>query len=101
MMKHFFVILIGCLWLAIPLFAQSNKLIRELESKRGALQKQISETESILKDTKKDVGSQFTFYRFHVIIDSNDITFPLLDLAGQYRQTIQLTTHIFLCILQD
>ena len=58
MMKHFFVILIGCLWLAIPLFAQSNKLIRELESKRGALQKQISETESILKDTKKDVGSQ-------------------------------------------
>ena len=26
MMKHFFVILIGCLWLAIPLFAQSNKL---------------------------------------------------------------------------
>ena len=46
-------------------------------------------------------GSQFTFYRFHVIIDSNDITFPLLDLAGQYRQTIQLTTHIFLCILQD
>ena len=28
------------------------------DSKRGALQKQISETESILKDTKKDVGSQ-------------------------------------------
>ena len=34
MMKRFFVILIGCLWLAVPLFAQSNKLIRELESKR-------------------------------------------------------------------
>ena len=58
MMKHFFVILIGCLWLAIPLFAQSNKLIRELEGKRGALQKQIAETESILQNTKKDVGSQ-------------------------------------------
>ena len=42
MMKRFFVILIGCLWLAVPLFAQSNKLIRELESKRGALQKQIA-----------------------------------------------------------
>ena len=53
MMKHFFVILIGCLWLAIPLFAQSNKLIRELESKRGALQKQISETESILKQRER------------------------------------------------
>ena len=34
MMKRFFVILISCLWLAVPLFAQSNKLIRELESKR-------------------------------------------------------------------
>ncbi len=33
-------------------------MIRELESKRGALQKQIAESESILKDTKKDVGSQ-------------------------------------------
>ena len=58
MMKRFFVILIGCLWLAVPLFAQSNKLIRELESKRGALQKQIAESETILKNTKKDVGSQ-------------------------------------------
>lgn len=52
------MILISCLWLAIPLSAQSNKLIRELEGKRGALQKQISDTESLLKDTKKDVGSQ-------------------------------------------
>lgn len=58
MMKCFFVILISCLWLAVPLSAQSNKLIRELENKRGALQKQIAESESILKDTKKDVGSQ-------------------------------------------
>lgn len=58
MMKRFFVILISCLWLTVPLSAQSNKLIRELESKRGALQKQIAESESILKDTKKDVGSQ-------------------------------------------
>ncbi|WP_285819735.1 murein hydrolase activator EnvC family protein [Bacteroides acidifaciens] len=58
MMKRLFVILISCLWLAVPLSAQSNKLIRELESRRGALQKQIAESESILKNTKKDVGSQ-------------------------------------------
>lgn len=58
MMKRFFVILISSFWLVIPLSAQSNKLIRELEGKRGALQKQIADTESILKDTKKDVGSQ-------------------------------------------
>lgn len=58
MMKRLFVILISFLWLAVPLSAQSNKLIRELESRRGALQKQIAESESILKNTKKDVGSQ-------------------------------------------
>ena len=58
MMKRIFMILISCLWLAITLSAQSNKLIRELENKRGVLQKQISDTESLLKDTKKDVGSQ-------------------------------------------
>lgn len=57
-MKRFFVILISSLWLAIPLSAQSNKLIKELENRRGTLQQQIAETESLLKNTKKDVGSQ-------------------------------------------
>ena len=33
-------------------------MIKELESKRGELQKQIADTESLLKNTKKDVGSQ-------------------------------------------
>ena len=45
---------------ASPLFAQSNKLIKELESKRGALQKQIAESETLLITTKKDVGSQLS-----------------------------------------
>ena len=58
MIKRLYVILVSSLLLAIPLSAQSNKLIRELEGKRGALQKQIAETESILQNTKKDVGSQ-------------------------------------------
>lgn len=43
---------------ASPLSAQSNKLIKELENKRGALQKQIAESETLLKATKKNVGSQ-------------------------------------------
>lgn len=43
---------------ASPLSAQSNKLIKELENKRGALQKQIAESETLLKVTKKSVGSQ-------------------------------------------
>lgn len=57
-MKRFLCILLGCLCLTAPLLAQSNKLIKELESKRGALQKQIAESETLLNITKKDVGSQ-------------------------------------------
>lgn len=57
-MKRLLCILIGCYCLAFPLLAQSNKLIKELESKRGALQKQIAESETLLNTTKKDVGSQ-------------------------------------------
>jgi hypothetical protein len=33
-------------------------MIKELESKRGVLQKQIAESETLLNTTKKDVGSQ-------------------------------------------
>lgn len=51
-------VLAACLCLLGPLMAQSNKLIRELENRRGALQKQIAESESLLQTTKKDVGSQ-------------------------------------------
>ena len=58
MIKRIFVLL-ACIFLgAVPLSAQSSKLIKELESKRGELQKQIADTESLLKNTKKDVGSQ-------------------------------------------
>lgn len=58
MTKRIFVFLTCILFLAVPLSAQSSKLIKELESKRGELQKQIADTESLLKNTKKDVGSQ-------------------------------------------
>ena len=58
MMKRLFVGLACIFFLAIPLSAQSSRLIKELESKRGELQKQIADTESLLKNTKKDVGSQ-------------------------------------------
>ena len=58
MMRRFFVFWAFFLVLAIPASAQSSKLIKELESTRGELQKQIADTESLLKNTKKDVGSQ-------------------------------------------
>ncbi|MCD8310079.1 MAG: peptidoglycan DD-metalloendopeptidase family protein [Prevotellaceae bacterium] len=57
-MKRLLFLLLSCLWLAAPLRAQTNKLIEELESKRGALQKQITESESVLKSTKQTVSSQ-------------------------------------------
>ncbi|WP_373733009.1 murein hydrolase activator EnvC family protein [Bacteroides heparinolyticus] len=59
-MKRFFSILISCFCLAIPLLAQSNKLIKELENRRGALQKLIAESETLLVNTRKDVGSQLS-----------------------------------------
>ena len=57
-MRYFLIAIILLLGISTTLLAQSNNLIKELESKRGALQKQIAETESLLKTTKKDVGSQ-------------------------------------------
>lgn len=57
-MRRFLCIFLSCFALAFPLVAQSNKLIKELESKRGALQKQIAESETLLKTTKQTVSSQ-------------------------------------------
>ena len=57
-MRRFLLILSGSLFLTTALFGQSNKMIKELENRRGALQKQIAETQSLLNTTKKDVGSQ-------------------------------------------
>lgn len=57
-MKRLLLALVASLCLLPALFGQSNKLIKELEEKRGALQKQIAESESLLKTTKKNVGSQ-------------------------------------------
>lgn len=57
-MRRFLCVLATYFCLLCPLMAQSNRLIKELESKRGALQKQIAESESLLKTTTKNVGSQ-------------------------------------------
>ena len=70
-MNRFLLILVSCLCLTTVVSAQSNKLIKELESKRGALQQQIAETESLLKNTKKDVGSQLNGL-FNVLIRHGD-----------------------------
>lgn len=48
------------LCLALPLPAQTNRKIKELQEKRGALQKEIAESEQMLLSTKKDVRSQLS-----------------------------------------
>lgn len=41
-------------------FAQTNTKIKELEKQRESLQQQISQSETLLTSTKKDVGSQLS-----------------------------------------
>ena len=57
MMRRLLCLLAACLCIGF-LSAQTNKTILDLESRRGALQRQISESEKLLQTTRKDVGSQ-------------------------------------------
>lgn len=57
-MKRWLCILTGCLCSALSVWAQSNQLIKELEGKRGDLQRQIAESETLLQSTKRTVSSQ-------------------------------------------
>jgi septal ring factor EnvC (AmiA/AmiB activator) len=57
-MKRFLVALTLCTCLATTLFAQTNNAIKELESKRAALQKQIKESESLVRSVKNNVTGQ-------------------------------------------
>lgn len=59
-MKHR-ILLTLWLWgtcLFMPVLAQTNQKIEELKSKRGELQAQIKQSESLLLSTQKDVKSQ-------------------------------------------
>lgn len=56
-MKYLLTLLILCISTA-TVSAQSNDLIKELESRRGTLQKQIKESESLLGTTQKNVRGQ-------------------------------------------
>lgn len=83
-----------------PLFAQSNKLIKELESKRGALQKQIVESETLLITTKKDVESQLKGLaaltgqieerRRYILTINNDVESIERELSSLGRQLTRL-----------
>ena len=99
-MRRLFCILISCFCLLMPLLAQSNKLIKELESKRGTLQKQISESETLLMTTKKDVGSQLNGLaaltgqieerKRYILTINNDVESIERELTSLERQLIRL-----------
>ena len=94
-MRRVLVLLFGLL-VSFSLAAQSNKLIKELEGRRGALQKQIAESESLLQTTRKDVGSQLQGLaaltgqieerKRYIVTMNNDVTLIEAELASLQRQ---------------
>lgn len=103
-MKRVWCVLAACFCLLCPLMAQSNKLIKELESKRGALQKQIAESESLLKTTTKNVGSQLKGLaaltgqieerRRYILAINRDVDLIEKELASLQRQLTQLQKEL-------
>ena len=57
MINRLLCLCLACFVWSLAALAQENKLIKELQNKRGDLQKQIAEQETLLKHTGKDVGS--------------------------------------------
>lgn len=103
-MKRVWCVLVACFCLLCSLMAQSNKLIKELESKRGALQKQIAESESLLKTTTKNVGSQLKGLaaltgqieerRRYILAINRDVDLIDKELASLQRQLTQLQKEL-------
>lgn len=103
-MKRVWCVLAACFCLLCSLMAQSNKLIKELESKRGALQKQIAESESLLKTTTKNVGSQLKGLaaltgqieerRRYILAINRDVDLIDKELASLQRQLTQLQKEL-------
>lgn len=56
MKKGWLAVCLFCL--VLPLMAQTNKKIQELQTRRGSLQKEIAASEKMLLSTRKDVRSQ-------------------------------------------
>lgn len=57
-MKRFLLTCLTVLFVGNVLYAQTTAKIKELENRRNELQQQITESETLLRSTKKDVKSQ-------------------------------------------
>lgn len=79
-------------------------MIKELENKRGALQKQIAESEMLLKTTKKDVGSQLNGLaaltgqieerKRYILAINNDMETIDRELSKLERQLVRLQSDL-------
>ena len=67
---RFLTLLLAMLCASLALTAQTNKKIKKLQSERTTLERQISESEKLLKTTKKDVASQLN----NLMVISSQIT---------------------------
>lgn len=67
---RFLAALLVMLCASLTLTAQTNKKIKKLQSERTTLERQISESEKLLKTTKKDVASQLN----NLMVISSQIT---------------------------
>lgn len=67
---RFLALLLAMLCASLTLTAQTNKKIKKLQSERTTLEKQISDSEKLLKTTKKDVASQLN----NLMVISSQIT---------------------------
>lgn len=90
--------------MVVVAFAQSNAKIKELESQRGELQKQIAATETILSTTKKDVGSQLNSLatltgqieerKKYIAVISNDVNTIDKEVTSLQRQLSKLQADL-------
>lgn len=103
-MKRFLFLIIGSWMMVVVAFAQSNAKIKELESQRGELQKQIAATETILSTTKKDVGSQLNSLatltgqieerKKYIAVISNDVNTIDKEVTSLQRQLSKLQADL-------
>lgn len=103
-MTHRFLCLLAASLCLLTLSAQTNKTIRELESRRGALQRQITESEKLLQTTRKDVGSQLQGLatltgqmeerKRYILALNNDLETIDRELADLSRQTARLRREL-------
>lgn len=99
-MKRILFSLVWCICFFTTLTAQTNSVIKELENRRAALQKQIRESESLVRSTRNDVKGQLntltaltgqiTERKRYITLINNDMATINKQLNSIERELVQL-----------